>query len=878
MQKNAKSAQAVGSPYHPTVRAAMAAPRTEARLEISAFNQAMAYYRNGDSKKASTNCWRIIAPTLSHGGTIAKKPGKAEQAYIYFILAQAFFAERDYETAKSSVSRSIALAKNNAGAHVLLARAQAGLDEMDAALTAARKSIAIAPGLLDGYEALTDILLEAGFVHNALAVTESAIAANANSPMAHAFKGRILRHVCEDEAALQSYAHALDLNTPDPATILTAMGHIHHDQGATDEALSCYERAAAIQPHMLDAWHGRINTLYTAGRREEAVALYKRAIETVPGYQNKYFDFLHPLFTEPLPDRTALEKAKLIPNQVAMVSPIATFPSLPLGPALIKANVEKNSDFKVQCFDLNPLWYSSIIDSQRNHSAAFHYDDSDQCVGAADLFTNGGDGFFDDAVHNPLAETFSRYQGLISDAYNAQCQSIYESNGPTPWYVDQFARHVLATTPAVVAFSVMFTQQFWFSALLARAIKTINPSVITVFGGGFFNEVNLQGFITRTYVDHVVLHEGELAFLELLNAIKAGDGYEMVTGHAAFENETGHVKIGQSLDKLNHEDLPFADFSDFDINGYLTPSPVVPLISSRGCYWRRCTFCDHFASYAGSYKTQSISRCVAEIEHHVKTLGARHFTFVDEMISAKRFQKIGDEILERGLDVRYFALAKPTPDFTQEILDHMYKTGCRSIYWGMESGSERLLTMMDKGNTVESSSNTLNRAHKANIRNHLFIIVGFPSETREELDETVSFLYEHADVVDKVLASGYVLKKGTPIHDQLDRFGIKKIYSERSLCNSKILRYDSARGIDSTLIHPMADYLQAKVFDPISPRGPYFGTPRNHIIIVYGNDELPALEMHKERPSLEEISSQLDVITSSSKFLPTQIMTPIWDV
>ncbi|HEY9079579.1 B12-binding domain-containing radical SAM protein [Magnetovibrio sp.] len=881
MQTNTKSAPGAPAPFKPTVQAPVTQPRTETRLEISALDQALAYYRNGDSQKASASCWRVIGPSLSQGAKPKKKPGKDEQAYVYFILAQAFFAERDYESAKSAVSRSLALNKNNPGAQVLLARALERLDALDDALTAARKAVALAPRLLDGYEALADTLLEAGYPDDALRVCDDAVAALPMHPLAHAFKGRILRHVCDDVAALACHARALELGPPDPAAILAAMGHIHHDRGDVDEALACYTRALASRPHMLDAWHGRINTLVTAGRRDEAIAQYKHATQTVPGYQSKYFDFLHPLFAEPLAPRETLAENEPAPKQVALVNVIATFPSLPLGPALIKANVEKKSDFKVKCFDLNPMWFSAIVDSQRNKTAAFHYDDSDQCVAAADLFTHGGDGFFDDSVHNPLAETFSRYQSLISDAYNAQCQYIYETNGPAPWYVDQFARHILASNPAVVALSVMFTQQFWFSALLARRIKEINPRVLTVFGGGFFNEVNLQGFITRAYVDHVIVHEGELAFLEFLRAIDAGDGtakgLEMITGLARFDTESGRTLIGQSLEKLNHEDLPFADFSDFDLDGYLTPSPVVPLISSRGCYWRRCTFCDHFASYAGSYKTQSISRCVAEIEHHNKTIGARHFTFVDEMISAKRFQKIGDEILERGLDIRYFALAKPTADFTQDILDHMYKTGCRSIYWGMESGSERLLAMMDKGNTVESSSNTLNRAHKAGIHNHLFIIVGFPSETREELEQTVAFLDEHADVIDKILASGYVLKKGTPIHDQLDRFGIKKIYTERSLCNSKILRYDSAKGLDSTLIHPMADYLQAKVFDLISPRGPYFGTPRNHIIIVYGNDDLAVLENNKNRPSLEEISRELDAITPTSKFLPTQNMTPIWN-
>lgn len=885
MPSSNKSARTLGpmaaSPFQPTVQAPVQASsptaRKETRLDITTLAPALTCYRDGDSKKASALCWRLIAPTLAKGGKVKSKPDKSEQAYVYFILAQAFFSTRDFASAQSAVSRSIALVKNNAAAHVLLARAHERLDDLNASQSAAQNAIAIDPYLLDGYQALAHTLLEAGYVEKALGVVEDAVTRLPASPLAHAFKGNMLRHMCDNAAALTCFTRALELNAPNTPEILCTMGHIHHDLGRFDEALTCYERASSLQPKRLEAWHGRVNTLVTAGRRDEAMKLYKQATQTVPGYQAKYFDFLHPLFAGELPDRDTLSQAKPIAKNVVMVSAIATFPSLPLGPALIKANIEQKSDFKVTCVDLNPMWFSAIVDSQRNRTAAFHYEDSDQCVAAADLFNTGGDDFFDDAKHNPLAETFARYQSLISDAYNAQCQVIFESNGPTPWYVDQFARHILSTKPALVALSVMFTQQFWFSALLARAIKTFNPNVTLVFGGGFFNEVNLQGFITRSFVDHVVVHEGELAFLELLRALESGDSLAMVTGRASFNAQTGQTEIGQSLEKLNHEDMPFADFSDFDLNAYYTPDPVVPLISSRGCYWRRCTFCDHFASYAGSYKTQSISRCVAEIEHHVKTIGARHFTFVDEMISAKRFQKIGDEILERGLDIRYFALAKPTADFTQEILDHMYATGCRCIYWGLESGSERLLTMMDKGNTVESSSNTLIRAHQANIRNHLFLIVGFPSETREELDQTIAFIYEHADTVDKALTSGYVLKKGTPIHDQLDTFGIKKIYSERSLCNSKTLRYDAAKGLASDVIHPMADYLQSKVFDQISPRGSYFGTPRNHIIIVYGKDDLAPLKCTKAPPTLEEVARQLDAITPSSEFLPTQNMVPIWN-
>lgn len=879
MRTTQKSMPTVAPPFRPTVQAPQSKSGAQGRLDIAQLAPALRLFRDGDAKKASAQCWRIIAPLLAGDARPKKKPSKDEQAYIYFVLAQAFFAEQDYQSVKTAVSRAIALNKSNVQAVVLLARALERLDDIDGSLEAAHKAIAMAPDVLDGHEALADTLLEAGYTERALSTAKHAATVMAHAPGAHMFLARILRHLCDNEGALAAYTQALRAGVPNPTNVLTNIGHILHDLGKPDDALSHYTQALAANPKMLEAWHGRVNTLMTAGRQDEAKTLYRQACETVPGYQNRYFDFLHPLFDPPLPEREVLTAQDVDSKQVVLVNALATFPSLPLGPALIKSNIEKNSDFRVRCMDLNTAWYTAVMDALRNRTGAFHFEDSERCVEAADLFNSGGDAFFDDASHNPLAETFARYRTLISDAYNDQCQKIFETNGPTPWYIEHFARHILAHKPRVVALSVMFTHQFWSAALLARAVKAIAPNVITVFGGGFFNEVNLQSFITRNFVDHVIVHEGELAFLELLRAIETDDGgYAMVTGLARFNDETGATDIGKSLEKLNHEELPFADFSDFDLDAYYTPEPVVPLISSRGCYWRRCTFCDHFASYAGTYKTQSISRCVAEIEHHVKTIGARHFTFVDEMISAKRFKKIGEEIQERALDIRYFALAKPTPDFTQEILDFMYETGCRCIYWGLEAGSERLLALMDKGNTVESSSNTLRRATKANIRNHLFLIVGFPSETREELNETVKFIYDHADNADKILANGYVLKRGTPIHDQMETFGIKTIYKQRALCNSKILKYEAATGLGAGITHPMAEYLQVEVFDRISPRGTFFGTPRNQIIIVYGKDDLPKMERTKKVPSYDDVMKQLDAITPDSKFLPNQSMVPIWNV
>lgn len=856
----------------PTVQAP--APSSGAQrptaLNEADIAKALGLFQSGDAKKAIMAIWR--AQCAIQPGLNPKKPGPKGQAHSYRFLAQRLFINGDFQNAHLAISRASALDKNNAETHALLGFILPRLNDTGGAAQAARKAISLDTHVLSGHEALVRVLLEMGRHKDALNAAQTGVDSNPGHGVALSLLAQTLRHVGQDDAALKTYEQALRLSPHANPAIFCAMADIHHNAERFDEALTWYEKALSIHPQLTLAWAGRINTLQSQNRFDDARALYKKATDTVPNYQKSHFDFLQPLRDTPLgADATDA-------RQVVLVNSIVSFPSPPLGPALIKANVEKNSDFRVTCMDLNTDWFTSIIDSQRDHTAAFHFKDSETLVKAAELFNHGGDAFFDDAQHEPLAETMARYSSLMADPYNEQCEDCYTHNGATPWYISILARRILAKNPAVVGLSVMFTHQFWSAALLARAIKTMRPQVKLTFGGGFFNEMNLGQFVARPYVDFVLLHDGEQTFLDLLNALNSDEPkLEDISGLAYINEQTDELIVNPQFGRVDYSALPYADFSDIDMKSHYTPEPVIPLISSRGCYWRRCTFCDHFASYAGTYKTQSIVRCVDEIEHHVKTSGARHFTFVDEMLSAKRFEKISEEILERGLDVRYYALAKPTADFTQDTLDIMYKSGCRCIYWGQESGSERVLALMDKGNTVESSSNTLKRATKAGIRNHLFMIVGFPSETFDELWESVSFIYEHKDHIDKILASAYVMKKGTPICEVPEQFGIKKIYADSSLCNSKILNYETAVGLPSNVTGPMADYLQLNLFDPIGGRNTYFGTPRNHIIIMYGKDDLAPLKP-SALPSPEEVKATLRAITPSSAFIPEVTMDPIWDV
>ncbi|EKV26159.1 hypothetical protein C882_2927 [Caenispirillum salinarum AK4] len=537
---------------------------------------------------------------------------------------------------------------------------------------------------------------------------------------------------------------------------------------------------------------------------------------------------------------------------------------------------EKGEGFEASCADTNAWRFDGLYRALRDDALYPSFEDREAFVAAGTVFREGGAEFDDPTTYDRHLQPFIKYFSLFYDNGLNRVRRAEGAGAPTPWWVIRDAEALVATRPGVVGISITYTDQLPYAVLLARTIRRLDRSIRIVFGGGFFKAVNLDGFLAEDYVDYLVLHAGEACFLALVEALRSGaDPLPEIPGLAFHDPATGRAKVSSDGFPVDYNTQPFADFADFDPPQYFVPEPVYPVLSSRGCYWRRCTFCNHFASYAGTYKTQAIDRVVREMAHQQEARGARLFTFVDEMISAKRFKKISEEILAQGLDLHYYALAKPTADFTPEILQLMHKAGCRAVYWGLESGSERILALMDKGNTVESSETTLRLASEAGIRNHIFLIVGFPTETRDDLDDTVDFMLRNSAYIDQILCGHFVLEPGTPIHDRPTEFGIRKVYYKRSLANGELVGFEPDGWLDQQTAGRYAEVLRDHVFDLFSPRGRYFGTPRDHIIACYASQPTGTPRFDKDLPGTGAVRAMLNAPDSVPK-VKTFDLQPVW--
>ena len=395
-----------------------------------------------------------------------------------------------------------------------------------------------------------------------------------------------------------------------------------------------------------------------------------------------------------------------------------------------------------------------------------------------------------------------------------------------PPLLQQQAARICALNPNMIGISLCYSQQVWWAICLGKILKEMTK-VPVIFGGSFFvNEA--ERFLTehQDACDGVVTGEGEHALAALL---LDSSHPENVPGFS-FIRDGAIISTPPSFEK-DLDVLGAPDYSDLNLNAYFSPVPVVPILSSRGCYWRRCAFCVHYRSAGMTYRLRSIEAITTELRSYVDA-GISHFAFVDEMISPTLFKRLADGIIEKGLNISYYALAKPVRQFSQTLLQKIATSGCHYLLWGVESGNQRILDLMDKGTKVQDVSTVLNSAYAAGIRNHVYIIAGFPSETREEFLDTLRFLEDHRHAIDAVHRGTFTLASGSPIFDNPERFQIK-IGSQRGDWRTRSsYNYECAVGLTGEEAQQL--FVQALPFlRGFNPFSRYMGNFRDHALLIY---------------------------------------------
>ena len=441
---------------------------------------------------------------------------------------------------------------------------------------------------------------------------------------------------------------------------------------------------------------------------------------------------------------------------------------MPLGLACLAA-LARDQDAPLDLFDANlELWQ--------------HLCDQDLTLGAMRAFFQGSmDRFLNPAVYAGHSIRMPEARRKI-DQLEQQAREYLQGNGLGSGLQELLQRHTARIlrekSPETVAFSAMYLDQLPF--ILAQAkylVEEEKAGCRILIGGAAMSALSVPELMgAAPFVAAVVIGEGEVAFQALLKK------QPLATIPGCWYRDQGDIRFaGEGIVQQDLASLCMPDFSQLAGGGYFNPVPVMPVYGCRGCKWRRCRFCTHNHSF-GVYRERPPRMVAKEMLALRMRFGCRHFYFVDQYVDPIYLNELSDAILELKLDCRFQIMARTVAGYTPELLHKAAQAGCCWISWGVESGSQKLLNLMNKGTTPEIALRVLRDATAEGISNLVMMIFGAPGSDASCLDETFTFLDRAWMHIDGMTASAFVLFDQTDFGSHPERFGLEILGKNRVLC------------------------------------------------------------------------------------------------
>ncbi|HXH85964.1 MAG TPA: radical SAM protein [Nitrospira sp.] len=324
-----------------------------------------------------------------------------------------------------------------------------------------------------------------------------------------------------------------------------------------------------------------------------------------------------------------------------------------------------------------------------------------------------------------------------------ECVMFDQANPDTP--NDVIVEEIKRQKPNLVGLSFLSTTSYPYAKMLARQIRAADSKVKLAFGG-VFASLN-AGFVKLqcTEVDFVCRGDGEQLLLDLLAHLHDPEGVASLTWmkDGRVVNNPGRP-MERQLDQWPFPDreslkLDFVESMPLDVPAVLSMERFTTMQTSRGCPWP-CIFCDIPVFNEGKWRARTAQHVVNELKY-LEEQGYGSVYFVDDhfLLQPKRIEAVCNGVIDAGLRIQW-GIEGRVDSVAQHLFPVMAKAHCRTVMFGIESGSQRILDRLKKEQTLEEVTTAVKNAKKAGIEIvHGFFTVGNPDETVEDMRATFDF-------------------------------------------------------------------------------------------------------------------------------------------
>jgi hypothetical protein len=283
------------------------------------------------------------------------------------------------------------------------------------------------------------------------------------------------------------------------------------------------------------------------------------------------------------------------------------------------------------------------------------------------------------------------------------------------------------------------------------------------------------------FVDAVSLYDGERPLLEMCQSRRSSGRPDFArVSNAVFEDQ-GAIVETELAKAVNIATLPTPEFNEEELAMYAEPVRMSVYVS-RGCYWRKCQFCDYTKLYGPVHAQAKVSsmfrppQMVLEDLRRVSTRYAvetRPIFLIAESIPAKYYRELAHLICDHGLDLELVSFMRVERGHDEEFYRLLYKAGVRILTFGVENASDRILKLMQKGFTAAEVSRSITAAGKAGITVRFNLIGDYPTTTTEDVECNIEFIRAHADWISSLVVAKFDLSCNSPIMEDPASHGIE---------------------------------------------------------------------------------------------------------
>ncbi len=312
--------------------------------------------------------------------------------------------------------------------------------------------------------------------------------------------------------------------------------------------------------------------------------------------------------------------------------------------------------------------------------------------------------------------------------------------------IDGITRELLEQhRPEVVAITAPFPGNVYGAFRMARTIRAASPTVKLVLGGGWVNTElrSLRDARVFDYFDYLTLDDGERPLLNLLTRLTGREAtlvrtYVRENGEVVLKNDPTQHDIPQKDTGVpTYEGLPLDQYVSVmemlnPMHRFWSDGRWNKITLAHGCYWKKCSFCDVSLDYIGRYDEPSTNLIVKRIRSLIDETGETGFHLVDEAAPPSAMRSLARRLIDEKLSITWWGNIRFEKTFNAELCELLAASGCVAVSGGLEVASDRLLSLMKKGVTVEQVARVTRAFTDAGIMVHAYLMYGFPTETEQD--------------------------------------------------------------------------------------------------------------------------------------------------